>query len=287
MTLFGTNNYLGLSHASIYDACRMAEAETLRFRHNDPGNLARRLERMKDTPGIKLVIVEGLYSMLGDRAPLAEFAAVVREAGEDVHLMVDEAHSLGVLGKGGRGLCEEAGVEADVDFVVGTFSKSVGTVGGFCVSDIDGFDRLRLLSRPYMFTASMTPGTVETARAAFGLIRDRPKLRARLTENAAHLHADVKALGLGTGPQAIAERAKPRAMPVCIARCEGIEIDQPGPARLPQAGSVEEDGGHAAPPRKTCGKRARRSVRRTRERPLGQRHECVVWRHGRYERRGR
>ena len=190
------------SHASIYDACRMAEAETLRFRHNDPANLARRLERMKDTPGIKLVIVEGLYSMLGDRAPLAEFAAVVREAGEDVHLMVDEAHSLGVLGEGGRGLCEEAGVEADVDFVVGTFSKSVGTVGGFCVSDIDGFDRLRLLSRPYMFTASMTPGTVETARAAFGLIRDRPDLRARLTENAAHLHAGVKALGLGTGPQA-------------------------------------------------------------------------------------
>jgi len=190
------------SHASIYDACRMAEAETLRFRHNDPANLARRLERLRETPGIKLVIVEGLYSMLGDRAPLAEFADVVREAGEDVHLMVDEAHSLGVLGETGRGLAEEAGVEADVDFVVGTFSKSVGTVGGFCVSDIEGFDRLRLLSRPYMFTASMTPGAVESARAAFAAMQARPELRARLWRNATRLHGGVRALGLGTGPEA-------------------------------------------------------------------------------------
>lgn len=189
------------SHASIYDACRMTEAQTIRFRHNDPANLARRLERLRGEPGVTLVIVEGIYSMLGDRAPLAEFAAVVREAGEDVHLMVDEAHSLGVLGARGRGLCEEAGVERDVDFVVGTFSKSVGTVGGFCVSDMEGFDRLRLLSRPYMFTASMTPGAVETARAAFRLMRERPELRAKLWRNARRLHEGVHALGLGAGPE--------------------------------------------------------------------------------------
>lgn len=199
----GKGDYLLIdadSHASIYDACRMSEAQTIRFRHNDPENLARRLARLKDEPGDKLVIVEGIYSMLGDTAPLDEFAAVRREAGEGVWLMVDEAHSLGVLGERGRGQSEAAGAEADCDFVVGTFSKSVGTVGGFCVSDVDGFDRLRMLSRPYMFTASMTPGAVATARAAFRLMAERPELRQRLWRNVEHLSSGVKALGLETGP---------------------------------------------------------------------------------------
>lgn len=190
------------SHASIYDAVRMSEAQTTRFRHNDPENLARRLERLKGDPGDKLVIVEGIYSMLGDTAPLAEFAAVTREAGEGVYLLVDEAHSLGVLGERGRGQCEAEGVERDCDFVVGTFSKSVGTTGGFCVSDVEGFDRLRMLSRPYMFTASMTPGAVATARVAFRIIAERPELRRRLWRNVEHLSGGVRALGLETGPVA-------------------------------------------------------------------------------------
>ena len=184
------------SHASIYDACRMSGAQTIRFRHNDPENLARRLRRLEGVPGDRIVIVEGLYSMLGDRAPLAEFAAVTREAGDNVHLLVDEAHSLGVLGERGRGLCEQAGVEADCDFVVGTFSKSIGTTGGFCVSDMDGFDKLRMLSRPYMFTASMTPAAVATARAAFAALAERPILRRRLWRNVGQLHQGVRALGL-------------------------------------------------------------------------------------------
>lgn len=190
------------SHASIYDGCRMSEAQTIRFRHNDPENLARRLARLADDPGDKLVIVEGIYSMLGDTAPLAEFAAVTREAGKRVYLLVDEAHSLGVLGPQGRGQCEAEAVEADCDFVVGTFSKSVGTTGGFCVSDIDGFDRLRMLSRPYMFTASMTPGAVATARAAFAIMASRPDLRERLWRNVARLSQGVQTLGFETGPVA-------------------------------------------------------------------------------------
>ena len=188
------------SHASIYDAVRMSEAQTTRFRHNDPDNLARRLARLKDEPGDKIVIVEGIYSMLGDTAPLAEFAAVTREAGEGVYLLVDEAHSLGVLGERGRGQCEAAGVEADCDFIVGTFSKSVGTTGGFCVSDVEGFDRLRMMSRPYMFTASMTPGAVATARAAFGLMAERPELRRKLWRNVERLSGGVRGMGLETGP---------------------------------------------------------------------------------------
>jgi len=179
----------------------MSEAQTIRFRHNDPENLARRLARLADDPGDKVVIVEGIYSMLGDTAPLSEFAAVTREAGEKVYLVVDEAHSLGVLGENGRGLCEAAGAEADCDFIIGTFSKSIGTTGGFCVSDVEGFDRLRMISRPYMFTASMTPASVATARAAFGIVRARGELRTRLWRNVHRLYGGIRALGFDTGPE--------------------------------------------------------------------------------------
>src|SRR5690606_5563316 len=105
----------------------------LRFRHNDPADLDRRLAKIAGDPGNKVIVVEGIYSMLGDVAPLAEFAAVKRKHG--AYLVVDEAHSMGVMGAQGRGAAEHFGVEADVDFVVGTFSKSLGAIGGYCVSD--------------------------------------------------------------------------------------------------------------------------------------------------------
>lgn len=195
----------GDSHASIYDACRLSRAETVRFRHNDPESLARRLARLKGTPGDKIIVVEGLYSMMGDAAPLAEIAAVRREAGENVFLVVDEAHSVGVLGARGRGLCEHAGVEADCDFIVGTFSKSVGATGGFCVSDVPGFEMIRAFSRPYMFTASISPGTVAAARTGFARLQERPDMRATLWANARRLHKGLSALGftLGAAPSPI------------------------------------------------------------------------------------
>jgi 8-amino-7-oxononanoate synthase len=189
------------SHASIYDAAKMADAETIRFRHNSPEDLARRLARLKGLPGDKLVVVEGIYSMLGDSAPLAEIAAVKREAGDDVYLLVDEAHSLGVMGETGRGLCQQAGVEADCDYIVGTFSKSVGTTGGYCVSDVEGFEVLRSYSRPYMFTASLTPPTVATARAAFRRMAEAPELRAQLWRNCTRLYNGLAALGFDLGPE--------------------------------------------------------------------------------------
>src|SRR3546814_11543976 len=96
--------------------------------------------------------------MLGDAAPLREIAEVTREYG--AYLLVDEAHSMGVLGAHGRGLAEEANVEKDVDFIIGTFSKSLGSVGGFCVSTHDEFDILRIACRPYMFTASLPPAVI-------------------------------------------------------------------------------------------------------------------------------
>ena len=125
-------------HASIYDGCRLGGAEIIRFRHNDVEDLAKRLRRLEKRKTNVLVVAEGLYSMLGDRAPLADIVAVKQKYG--AYLMVDEAHSLGVLGDNGRGLAEENGVEDGVDFVVGTFSKSLGAIGGFCVSNHSELD---------------------------------------------------------------------------------------------------------------------------------------------------
>src|ERR1700728_1096622 len=139
-TLAGRDDHLLIdadSHASIYDACKLSAAEVIRFRHNDPNDLARRLRRLEGLPGSRIIVTEGLLSMLGDTAPLREIAAVKREMG--AYLIVDEAHSMGVLGKNGRGLAELTGVEADVDFIVGTFSKSLGAIGGFAVSDMPDF----------------------------------------------------------------------------------------------------------------------------------------------------
>ncbi len=189
------------SHASIYDACRMSDAETIRFRHNNPENLAKRLARLAGTPGDKIIVVEGIYSMLGDSAPLAEIAAVKREAGDDVYLLVDEAHSLGVLGETGRGKCQADGVEADCDYIIGTFSKSVGTTGGYCVSDVEGFEALRSYSRPYMFSASLTPPTVATARAAFKRMAESPELRERLWANSNRFYDGLAKLGFDLGPE--------------------------------------------------------------------------------------
>ena len=201
-TLAGKNDHLLLdadSHASIYDGSRLGHAQVTRFRHNDPNDLHKRLRRLADAPGDKIVVVEGIYSMLGDMAPLREFAQVKREWG--AYLVVDEAHSLGVLGETGRGLAEMQNVEADVDFIVGTFSKSLGSVGGFCVSNADGFDILRVACRPYMFTASLPPGVVAATMEALHRIRIQPELRQHLMENARRLYAGLAGLGFCLGPE--------------------------------------------------------------------------------------
>ncbi|GBQ59856.1 serine palmitoyltransferase [Komagataeibacter swingsii] len=201
--LAGKDDYLLLdadSHASIYDGSRLGHAQVIRFRHNDADDLHKRLRRLDGTPGAKLVVVEGIYSMLGDVVPMKEFAAVKRETG--AWLLADEAHSVGVMGEHGRGVAEADGVEDDVDFVVGTFSKSLGTVGGYCVSNHEGLDLIRLCSRPYMFTASLPPEVIAATMAALTELENQPELRVRLMDNARRLHAGLQAAGLRTGPQA-------------------------------------------------------------------------------------
>jgi 8-amino-7-oxononanoate synthase len=188
------------SHASIYDGCTLAGANTIRFRHNDADDLAKRMRRLGDGAADALIIVEGVYSMLGDRAPLRDFVRVKQEFGAT--LLVDEAHSMGVLGKKGQGLAEEEGVLADIDYVVGTFSKSLGNTGGFCVGDSADMDVLRYASRPYVFTASLAPATIAATRTALRKLEAATDLRLRLQANAERLHAGLSALGFRLGAPA-------------------------------------------------------------------------------------
>lgn len=202
-TLVGRGDHLMLdadSHASIYDGSRLGGSEVIRFRHNNPDDLYKRLRRLEGQPGDRLIVVEGIYSMLGDTAPLKEIVDVKRATG--AYLLVDEAHSMGVLGATGRGLAEAAGVEADVDFIVGTFSKSLGSVGGFVVSDSPDFDVMRIVCRPYMFTASLPPGVIASTLEALHKIRTQPALRETLLRNANHLYNGLRTLGFETGPEA-------------------------------------------------------------------------------------
>src|SRR5262249_41409591 len=166
------------SHASIFDGARLSGATTIVFRHNAPDDLARKLARLPSGKRDRLVVVEGVYSVRGDVAPLKDISAVCREHG--AYLMVDEAHAFGAYGARGLGLAESEGVLEAVDFVVGTFSKALGNVGGFCVSNRPELDSLRYLARSYIFTASGSPATIASVRAALRVIATDPSLRERL-----------------------------------------------------------------------------------------------------------
>lgn len=189
----------GDSHASIYDGCRLGGAEIIRFKHNDVTDLEKRLRRLGDRSYRTLIVVEGIYSMLGDRAPLAEIVEVKKKYGAT--LIVDEAHSLGVLGQHGRGLAEETGVEQDVDCIVGTFSKSLGSTGGFGISFHPEFELIRYTSRPYIFTASPCPSVVASTRATIRIIQTHPELRQQLWTNAHQLYNGLIKSGYTLGAE--------------------------------------------------------------------------------------
>jgi 8-amino-7-oxononanoate synthase len=194
-TIAGKDDYIILdadSHASIYDGCALGNAQIVRFRHNSVEDLDKRLGRLPAEGG-RLVVLEGVYSMLGDIAPLKEMVAVAKKHG--AMIAVDEAHGMGFFGPNGRGVFEEAGVQDDVDFVIGTFSKSVGTVGGFIVSNHPKFEVLRLVCRPYVFTASLPPSVVATAATSIRKLMHAGNKRAHLWENSRTLHKGLRDLG--------------------------------------------------------------------------------------------
>ena len=198
-TIAGKGDYIILdadSHASIYDGCWLGNAEIVRFRHNSAEDLDKRLGRLPKDAG-KLVVLEGVYSMFGDVAPLPEMVVVAKKHG--AMILCDEAHGMGFFGAHGRGVYEEMGVEADIDFVVGTFSKSVGTVGGFCVSNHPKFEVLRLVCRPYVFTASLPPSVVATAATSIRKLMHAHDKRAHLWKNSRRLHQGLRDLGFSLG----------------------------------------------------------------------------------------
>jgi len=198
-TIAGKGDYVVLdidSHASIWDGCKLGDAEVVPFKHNDLVAMEKRLKRIPEGAG-KLVVLEGVYSMLGDIAPLKEMIAVAKANGAMV--LVDEAHSMGFIGPNGRGVAEDQGVLDEVDFVIGTFSKSVGTVGGFCVSTPPQSEILRLVCRPYVFPASLPPSVVATAATSIRKLVHSGNKRAHLWENSRTLHGNLKALGFTLG----------------------------------------------------------------------------------------
>ena len=198
------------SHSSIYDGCTLSGAKLVRFRHNDAADLDKRLARSAGEEGGRLVVLEGIYSMLGDRAPLADFVEIKKKHG--FQLLVDEAHSFGVLGPNGRGLADEAGVEDDADFIVGTFSKSVGSIGGFGAGNHPLFETLRYAMRPYLFTASASPSSVATSLQAVRILAKQPERRDAIRANSERLFNGFKALGFELGCNVVS--------PVVAVRCK-------------------------------------------------------------------
>jgi 8-amino-7-oxononanoate synthase len=183
-------------HASILDGCILSRAKLRAFRHNRMDRLERTLEKAAVDGGGVLVVVDGVFSMEGDVAPLPEIAELCSRFG--ARLMVDEAHALGVLGARGAGTCELFGVEDRVDLRMATFSKSLASCGGVIAGPADVIEFLRIASRPFMFTASAVPAAVGAALAAVRICRspEGPPLFARVLENARYLHRGLSDLGL-------------------------------------------------------------------------------------------
>ena len=185
------------SHASIYDATRQTPSQVIGFRHNSADSLRRKLERLPRGERNRLVVVEGLYSIRGDVAPLLDIANICSANG--AYLLVDEAHSLGTYGARGLGCAEDQGVLDRVDFIVGTFSKSLAGIGGVCVSDHPELRALHFLARAYVFTASGSPSNVASVAAAVRVIRQHPELRERLWTNIRALRRGLRDVGYAIG----------------------------------------------------------------------------------------
>src|SRR4051794_31359908 len=183
-------------HASILDGCLLSRAKLRPFRHNRLDRLEKQLDRAAADGGGVLVVVDGVFSMEGDVAPLPQIAELAERYG--ARLMVDEAHGAGVLGRRGAGTAELFGVEDRVDLRMGTFSKSLASCGGFIAGSHEVVDFLRIQSRAFLFTAAAVPAAVGAALAALRIVRspEGPELMARVLDNARYLRDGLRALGL-------------------------------------------------------------------------------------------
>lgn len=176
-------------HASIYDACRLSFGKMMRYRHADMEDLERQLQMVPEESGC-LIITDGVFSMGGDIAKLPEICALAEKYGAKV--MVDDAHGLGVIGEGGRGTASYFGLEDKVDIYMGTFSKSLASLGGYMVSSHKIVDYVRHTAREYMFAASVPPAQTAVALAALRYLEAHPELPDKLQANAARFRAQLK-----------------------------------------------------------------------------------------------
>ena len=184
-------------HACIYDGARLAiGADVKKFKHNDPADLRRLLAMNGDRNG-RLLVVDGVFSMEGDIAPLPEYTRICADWG--VALMVDDAHGIGVLGRDGRGTAEHFGLEDKVDLIMGTFSKSLATVGGFVAGDVDVIKYIKHRARSLVFTAAPAPASVAAVLAAIDIIEAEPERRERLWENTRFMMTALRAIGFDCG----------------------------------------------------------------------------------------
>ena len=178
------------NHASIYDGCKLSYAKVTRYRHNDMADLEKRLAETPIDAG-KLIVTDGVFSMSGDICRLPDIAELAHKY--KARVMVDDAHGLGVIGKGGRGTASYFGLEKEVDITMGTFSKSLASLGGYMVASAKACEYVRHNSRPFIFSASLTPASCATARAALKVIREHPEIVERLGDLAEYYADPTKA----------------------------------------------------------------------------------------------
>ena len=182
-------------HASIIDGCRLSFGQVKKYRHNDMKDLERILEATKDKG--KLIIVDGIFSMEGDIADLPNIVKLAKAYGARV--MVDDAHSIGVLGAGGRGTAEHFGLEDQVDLIMGTYSKSLAAIGGFVAGSKEVIDFIKHIGRSMIFSASLPPPLVASVSAALDIIQEQPQLRTQLWKNTHKMLKSYKEMGYDTG----------------------------------------------------------------------------------------
>ncbi len=186
-----------LNHASIIDGARLSRAKILVFRHKDIAHAEEQLASVKDQPGHKLVITDGVFSMDGDVGPLPGLCEVAEKYG--AIMMVDDAHSSGVLGRNGRGTVDHFGVHGRVDIQVGTLSKAIGALGGYVCGTKDLIDFLYHRGRPFLFSTSHPPSVAATCIAAFDVLQDEPELIDKLWENTKYWKKELGGLGFNIG----------------------------------------------------------------------------------------
>ena len=191
-TIAGRSDYIIMdreNHASLYDGCRLSYGKMLRYRHSDMEDLEQKLRAVPENAGC-LIVTDGVFSMGGDIANLPEICRLARQYGARV--MVDDAHGLGVIGEGGRGTASYFGLEDEVDIYMGTFSKSLASLGGYMAASARVVDYVRHSSRPFIFSASITPASCATALTALHILEDHSELPETLQARAQYMRGKLR-----------------------------------------------------------------------------------------------